>query len=229
MRERAQERGSKTLGLRLGTRLVVLLGQEGALQGERGLGRERLHRLDLLRLRHPVGRLRPHRHQSQVTVRRPDGHEEDVGISVPRGARPGGGAGLVHPPGRDALRNPGEELAGGQPPSRGVAVELLCPQRAHLSRDSPIHVAGKDREDLAVARRPCQVTVERGDGRGPSFALLRLERVLPDYASQPAHRERHDQHDDERKQVGRVVNIERVVRGDEQEIERRDAEQRRQE
>ena len=229
VRQRAQQGAAQALRLGLDPGLLPLLGEHRPLKGQRRLLRQRLDRRDLGRRGRPVGRLRPDHHHAHLTGGGSERHDEHLGIGAARGAEPRGAPVPMGPARHHPLRRTGEQLARGRRPGRGIAVELLRREGAGLAAHRTGDVPRQRRQHVIRALRLHQLRIERGHRPGPPRPLLRLGGVLEDLARQAAHRERHDQHDREGQQVGAVVNVEGVVRRHEQEVERRDAQQRGQE
>ncbi len=87
-------------------------------------------------------------------------------------------------------------------------------------------VPGRDAKLVLEAFTRGQVAAQRVQRPGTGFALTGILHLFPNTGGELAHAQRHREHHAEGEVVGRVLDVEGVVRRDKEEIEGGDAEQR---
>jgi len=90
-------------------------------------------------------------------------------------------------------------------------------------------VAGGSADDLVARRRDRELAAHGVELRGPHLAALGGGLAAPDRLRSIAEGEGDGEHDGERQDVALVLDVEAEIRLDEEEIERGDAERRREE
>jgi hypothetical protein len=224
VRDRAEQRVAEALGLHAHLGLLRLVGQMRPLDGQRGLVRECLQLVKLVRRVERVSVGGPDPENAYGSARRLQRQIERGGARQGGSAEARGLMVLMDPLGHAELVRVELELAAA-PGLQGLAA--AAGQEHHdLAAKHVADVPGRDRKELVEAARARELSAHRVERRRPLLALARGVGLHPDPRREAARHQADHQHHEEHEQVPEVGDRERERGRDEEEVQRGDAQDR---